>query len=82
MKIYENRWAGYKTYFICLGQNSTYAYGIKVYYLSGKWHVNKCSHYLGDIRNDREHFPIVGNINLKKLVIDAVLNEVSKGDKQ
>lgn len=87
MKIYKNLWAGYDSYFVHTNSNSKYAYGITVHNGRGQWEVSKSmKYYVSDIKNDREHFPIVGEINLHKILIEAVLNnaivKIARGDKK
>ena len=80
MKIYKNLWAGYDAYFIKTGQNAKYAYGYLVHNANKKWDVRSSQFYIKDIREDVDHFPVVGEINLKKLVIDNVLKIVGGND--
>ena len=73
MKVYKNLWAGHETYFIRLGTSGIYAVGIGVVNVKGEWKVNRNAHYFAsDLRNDREHFPIVGNVDLNGMIIDAI----------
>lgn len=76
MKIYKNLWAGYDCYFIKTHQSGQYAYGYMIHNAYGSWDIKSAKYYLSDIKKDREHFPIVGNISLKDLVIKTALKEV------
>lgn len=78
MKIYKNLWAGYETYFIKTSSNGKFSYGYVIVNVDGKWTINKGSFYSSDLKHDNEHFPVVGNINLDKVIIDAVLKEIRK----
>ena len=72
MTVYKNNWAGYETYFIRMGNSGQYAKGIALRNFNGKWKVDfHATFYRSDLRNDREHFPIVGRLNLEKLILEA-----------
>ena len=76
--IYQNLWAGYTCYFVFQVCNGQYAYGLSIHNAYKKWKVQKSTFYVRDIRDDREHFPIVGHINIDELIIGAILKEVLK----
>ena len=77
MNVYKNLWAGHETYFIRLGSSGRYAVGIGVVNIKGEWKVNRnARYYASDLRNDREHFPIVGNVDLNSMIIEAIKREV------
>lgn len=85
MKIYQNKWSGLKRYFIKIFEVSVgrrrLGKGISIIlYPDNKWRISweYCDPY--DLKNDSEHFPVVGNINLKKLLIEAILNAVGERD--
>lgn len=80
MTIHKNLWAGYETYFIRMGSSGRYATGIKVFKIDGEWRVDfNTRFYASDLKYDREHFPVVGSIDVKKVILDAVM-EVVKCD--
>ena len=73
MNVYKNLWAEYETYFIRLGSSGRYAVGFGAANLNGEWKVNRnARYYASDLRNDREHFPIVGNVDLNGMIIDEI----------
>lgn len=80
MKIYQNLWAGYKSYFVKTTQNKKYAYGYSLLQIDEEWQLKRGSYYTHDLENDTEHFPIVGNINLNKIIINAILYAIPKAE--
>ncbi len=80
MKIYKNLWAGYDCYFVKTNSDKMYAYGFNVHNAHGKWEVSKGKRYISSLR-DMEHYPIVGNIDLNKILIESVLEKV-EGEKR
>ena len=77
MRIYKNLWAGYETYFIRMGTSGQYATGINVVNVEGAWRVDfNGKYYASDLRHDKEHFPVVGSINIKQIIIDALIKVV------
>lgn len=79
MKIYKNLWAGHETYFIKCGQDKIFAYGYGLVLTGNKWDLHKANYYLSSLREDREHYPVVGNINLKKIVTEEILSTIREG---
>ena len=80
MKIYKNLWVSYDCYFICSNSNKKYCYGYLVQKPKDKWEFCHGQFYNSDIK-DTEHFPIVGEIDLNNIIIEAVLNNiVNEGD--
>ncbi len=82
-KIYKNLWAGYPTWFIKTGANGQYATGIDICdtrEIDGKWRIrlNGAMYYARDLKNDTEHFPIVGHIDIESMLIDAI--QILEGD--
>ncbi len=85
MKIYQNKWSGLKRYFIKIFEVSVgrrrLGKGISIIlYPGNKWRISWEYYDPYDLKNDSEHFPVVGNINLKKLLIEAILNAVGERD--
>lgn len=74
--VHKNLWAGYPTWFIRTGTSGLYATGISVTdtrEIDGEWRVRmKSEYYANDLKNDREHFPVVGNIDIRGIIVDAV----------
>jgi len=78
-KIFKNLWAGYETYFIRMRTSEKYTTGIKIVKANNGWKVaHSTRFYTSDIKNDHVHFPIVGEIDIDKLILDSVLNIVKK----
>lgn len=72
--IYKNLWAGYDCYFVRMADNGRMATGISVHNAYGDWRVKYMTQfYSQDIREDAEHFPIVGKIDIDQSIISAVL---------
>lgn len=75
--VHKNLWAGYPTWFIRTGTSGQYATGIGICdtrEVDGKWRVrlNGDMYYAKDLKNDQEHFPIVGRIDIQSILIDAI----------
>ena len=81
--IYRNKWAGFETYFIYLNSvpfskvEAKKVGGLKIVNIDGKWELNKAEFYKNSLQ-DSEHFPIVGYININKLLIKAILGVINK----
>ena len=80
--VFKNTWAGTETYFMYQRASGRYAVGIGVYKdpKHGGWtHKQGCKYYLSDLKNDREHFPVVGIAPVKEMkelqlqMLDAVI---------
>ena len=87
MNIYKNLWAGHETYFIRMSNSGRYAKGIGIVNVNGVWKVDyNASYYSSDLRHDKEHFPIVGNINLDNVIFENVMRciepQTDKEDKR
>ena len=77
MTIHKNLWAGYETYFVRMGTSGEYATGIGIVNVDGDWRINfKATYYASDLRYDKEHFPIVGSVDIKKVVKEAVIKAI------
>ena len=77
MTIHRNLWAGYETYFIRMGSSGRYATGIALRNIHGEWRMDFATrYYASDLRHDKEHFPVVGSVDIKAVVKDAVLKAV------
>lgn len=84
--IFKNLWASHETYFVYQGTikgkghnaDKAYGYGITYIDIDGKWYGSKTSYLPTDLKNDREHYPIVGYIDLASHVKEAILNAIQK----
>ena len=77
MTIHKNLRAGYETYFVRMGTSGRYATGISVVNVDGDWRIDlSAKYYASDLRHDKEHFPLVGSVDIKKVVKDAVLKSI------
>lgn len=84
--IYRNLWAGHETYFVYQGSvpargmksATSYGYKLMLYPYSEKWKVSKASFYTQDLENDREHFPVVGHVDMDKVMVDAILSAIGR----
>ena len=85
--IFRNLWAGHETYFVYQGSTpakgmrsaTSYGYKLMLYPYSEKWKVSKASFYTRDLENDREHFPVVGHVDMDKVMVDAILSAIQRG---
>ena len=73
----------YQTYLVYRYACRNDAYCVKVLITeSGEWEVDwNCKMWKQSVLNDREHYPIVGYIDLDELIKNHVLNEVSSYSK-
>jgi hypothetical protein len=66
--VYENNWAFYKTFFICISKGSRFSYGISV--VKGKegfWKIShNASYYTSDL--GKENMPKVGLLDIADLI--------------
>jgi len=84
-KLYQNKWAGYETYFtpcfpVRTRKNESDAIGgYEITNVDGKWKCRKGQYYLYTMR-DEEHFPVVGEVKINVLgyVMDTMLNALER----
>lgn len=76
MKIYQNPYVNRPCYFIKEVSDSKFARGHQVTLWQGEWKVGRAEYYKKDIKD----FPVVGTINLNKVIKEAVLESI-KGEK-
>ena len=84
-KLYQNKWAGYETYFtpcfpVRTRKNESDAIGgYEITNVDGKWKCRKGQYYLHTMR-DEEHFPVVGEVKINVLgyVMDTMLNALER----
>lgn len=74
MKIYRNKWASYKSYFVEMASNNRFSYGLKIACLNSGPILRYGRFEKADLK-DTEYFPVVGTINLVKCVLDNVKEE-------
>lgn len=74
--VHKNLWASFPTWFIRTGTSGQYATGISITdtrEVDGQWRIRmKSEYYKNDLKNDQEHFPIVGSIDIRGILIDAI----------
>lgn len=77
--IFKNLYAGYDCYFVyqrpgrsakCEAAKSN---GYMLHNANGKWEIKRADYYTQDLK-DREHFPIVDNIDIDGIIINSLLN--------
>ena len=82
--IYQNKWAGYETYFMPMypvrtrkGESEKIG-GYKIMNVDGKWQCKKAQYYADSLK-DEEHFPVVGkvNVNILGYVMDTMLKALN-----
>lgn len=76
MKVIKNLWAGYESYFVPMSANKNVTSGICVSFID-KWRMRNVAFYTHDLK-DREHFPVVCDINLPQIIA----NEIEKALKE
>lgn len=84
-KLYQNKWAGYETYFtpcfpVRTRKNESDAIGgYEITNVNGKWICRKAQYYNGPLK-DNEDFPVVGKvkINILGYVRDMMLEALKK----
>ena len=81
--IFRNLWAGYETYFVYLRQTTIERErcgdGIIIAdYKRNGWEMRRGQHYKSDLETDKEHYPVVGHIDVDRLLTDAIITEIQK----
>lgn len=83
MKIYKNLWAGYDCYFVKIGSawssknEPAKTKVLTVNNAGGEWNVSLGEFYSCHLK-DTEHYPEVGTIDLKRLIVGAFLSAVGR----
>lgn len=85
--IFRNLWAGHETYFVYQGSlpskrmqpGMSHGYGLMLR-SDGKWRVDRSTYYTHDLENDREHFPVVGQVDMDKVMSEAILSAIGRGN--
>ena len=78
-KLYQNKWAGYETYFTPIYPVRTRKReddaigGYEIIKVNGKWKCRKGQYYIHSLR-DEEHFPVVGNVKIN--ILGYVMGEM------
>ena len=78
--VFRNMWAGYESYFVyesCskIGKEDVATgYGLIRLNENDNWKLDRNIMYYKNDLYDNIHFPIVGNINIDKLIMDALLS--------
>ena len=79
--IVQNMWQpSDKSYLVYMGTSGKYANCLWI--INGKLANEIHKYYKKDILNDREHFPVVGYIDYKKILTDAVMESVKKAKEE
>lgn len=87
MKIYKNLWVKYESYFVRTGPARSAKYeasksnGIGIAKINGKWEIERCAYY-NDSFKDSERFPCVGDIDLKEVLLNAILLAIDKREEE
>lgn len=48
--------------------------------MDDRWRLSRGNYYTRDLENDREHFPVVGHVDMDKVMTDAILSAIQRGD--
>lgn len=84
--IYRNLWAGHETYFVYQGAvptrgvSSRQSWGWGLVRLDDRWKLSRGNYYTRDLENDREHFPVAGHVDMDKVMVDAILSAIGRGN--
>lgn len=78
--IVENRVAGYKTYFVFMNVAGRMAHGIEVTIVEDKPRISRATYYKSSLRVD-EDFPVVGYVDVKNILINAILQAVQENER-
>ena len=83
--IYKNLWAGYDCYFIYQGhirKDMVRGYCVHNAYGNSDWRWKSAQYSAKSFTEDEgKHFPLVGHIDLEKIICNAILEEVNKHGK-
>lgn len=83
--IIKNLWAGYPTYFVFIGERNgrkgeaRFAYGWGIVLFNGRWNLSRAEYYTHDLKSDKEHFQIVGSVDIESAIITSILNNIPMG---
>lgn len=87
--IMKNLWAGNEKYIVYRGptwsakNEAAKSNFYQITNVEGKWRFDdRAQYYNQDFQRDREHFPIVGRVDLEAVVTDAILKAISEGDEE
>ncbi len=76
-QMFLNMWSGWQNVFIVLGTNNAFCYGVEVAKVKGKYRVASVKYYLRDLKNDCEHFPLVGEMDVEAMWVGRVLERIT-----
>ena len=76
-QIFLNLCSGWQNIFVVIGSNNAYYYGVEIINLKGKYKVINAKYYLATIRNDSEHFPLIGEMDIKAMWMDRVFERIT-----
>lgn len=86
-KVYQNLYAGYKTFFVPIMPARTAKHeekafnGYSLVLYNGEWRCEMAQYYISSL-NDREHFPVVSEVDIdindyiKKAILESVVKSV------
>ena len=88
-KIYQNKYAGFETYFVPLypvktrGIEARKVGGYGITCVNGRWRCEKTEYYRLSL-SDADSFPVVGNveIDINRYVKDAVLDALKMAERR
>lgn len=76
--IYQDLCAEHTTYFVGTSRNKYVKHGIKLILSDwGGWTTYNAKYPTQDLENDHNRFLIVGYVNIKDIIRDAILKEVN-----
>lgn len=76
-QMFLNLWSGWENIFVVLGTDKAFCYGVEIAKVKGDYRVGKVKYYLKDLRNDCEHFPLIGEIDVKAMWLDRVFERIT-----
>lgn len=76
-QMFLNLWSGWQNIFVVLGTDKAFCYGVEIAKVKGDYRVGKVKYYLKDLRNDSEHFPLIGEMDIKAMWMDKVFERIT-----
>ena len=76
-QMFLNLYSGWQNIFVVIGSNNAYYYGVEIIKLKGEYKVRNVKYYLATIRNDSEHFPLIGEMDIKAMWMDKVFERIT-----
>lgn len=76
--MFLNLWAGWQDIFIVTACGKEVCYGVSVGKIEGEYRLLNSEHYTADLKNDEEHFKLIGEIDIASMWFDRVFERITK----